>query len=332
MLSNTWSVDNYSFSGVDGSLVRDINQMLDTLRETGYTPASEAALADRIIRHYPHVWGIRRYPFSIEKLGKIRPRLVELTLTLDALKEFAYRSDSPGSDERMEYISAVVGKPIERLNAIKEFESEVNRLGVGEDEQAQEGIFKDIRPYERAIRFVGELFVIVAGADVAAHSVFVNNKVRRGEVDDGALNTSIRSNMNYLRQNSGQRIILSREEKNPRKIAELTWDAFMEKYAEMRGVDVPFIEVDGVELAHRVYTCPTDVFKYALSEPVVDSFTEHAQNILNIQGTTKKLCWPELLLGIKSGEQLKTLREVKTDLKRLERKANERTASPNIYG
>jgi hypothetical protein len=296
-------MEAYNFADVDGSLVRDLDGIHHEIKRTGYDQTLESKVADRIVSHLPRVWGAR-HSFSLRYTDEIRPRLVELVLSMKMLEEFTYASNSSSVDDRLRFIATTIATPVKYLEAITKYEADVKSQKAEENDEVRGSVFRKYRPNQDPLRFVSELAVSLMGTNVVADSVFKKNMVRRKDsygqpiVDANQLNALVYANLNKLRQNADQKTILTTEEKFPRRISELSWVTFVDKDARIKGLRQPFMKVGDVELAAEIYACPQEALNYAVSEPTINQLTERVQDVYDVFRTTKKTCLPELLLLI----------------------------------
>jgi len=319
--------------GVNARLVSYVNEKRSEISKKGYSIGLETDIANRAVHAFPRIWELRKYPLSVENLVEIQPRLVEMVLSLDLLRDVTVASRSPVTDKRVKFINACVATPLEYINALRSYHANVELIGAENDDGVKKALLDKYVPVTSPFQPTAEISTRIIGGNAAAENVFERNMVERGVFSAKQLNELISERVKKLHDSADRKNILGLERKRPRTISEYCWTTMMHQDAKLKGLRFPLYEdgKEGVEIAQVIYAGPNEALKFITSDPFVSGLANYFQYIYHenqnkpkkFDGSEDELeepCILEILLGIISADGLRQLSMHKREL--LRRAAN----------
>jgi len=322
-LSIDLKTDQYLLEGVNAGLAKYIDDTRKDLASEGYSRGLESDAANRAVYSFRKVWGLRKFPLSVDNVPEIQPRLVEMVLSLELLGDITVASKSPVADKRVGFINGCVVTPKKYIQALRSYHTDVESIGAENDSHVKKAILDKYLPLDSPIQSISQMSPSIVGANTCAEAVFRRNIIEREEYSPKQLNQLISDRVNKLNERHIRNNILANGQKQPRVISEFCWATMMYKDAEIKGLRLPLLEDEklGVEIAQVIYACPNYALRFMTSNHFIDGITNYVQYIFDEnKGETEETCILEILLGLISGEDLKKLKAHK--LKDLTKAAN----------
>jgi len=317
--------DNYE--GLRDNLRISLDGIVDDLDFRGYSGDLESVAAGIVVGNNPSLWNTRVYPFSLNNLKDIEPKLSEALYCLDVLKEFTLESDSPHKGERVKFIETVKAVPLKHYNKIRNIDEEIKLVGGYKvaDNKTKESIFLDSRP-PNEYRFGSDLALMMIGMDTVIQSAIKRNMVKKGRLDAVGLNQRIEKIVrdiflsHRLSSIDGIRRLYS---KKPNMMSELTWAIAQKREADILGLEKPLMETNDHEIIDVIYVGPQLAFSDFQEEGATKFLMDYMKMKKKAYGNFLPACWPEMITKL-AIERLteKTLRKLERDVNRMQKEWN----------